>query len=420
MKTTNYRETVLNADGHFGIFGGCYVPEMLMPIMKELQTAFFKAKGNKKFLQDLKNLYTQYAGRPTPLFFAENLTQKLGGAKIYIKNEGLNHTGAHKMNHCLGQILLAKRMGKTRIIAETGAGQHGVATATVCAKFGLPCRIYMGQKDYDRQRPNVFFMERLGAEVVPVQEGDQSLREAINAGLRDLLSNPKDTHYLLGTVCGPHPYPVMNTFFQKIISEEIRIQAKKMIGKLPDYIIACVGGGSNAMGSFFDFLDEPLINLIGVEAGGKGIREDNKNCQHAARFPTGKIGVVEGMKTYFLQNQDGQIKNTHSISAGLDYSGVGPQISYLQNTGRIQMRYATDKQVIKSYDLLAKTEGIIGALESCHAVAYAIELAPKLDKQSSIVIHVSGRGDKDLFITAPQFANHDFNAYLHNHLKKYE
>ncbi len=420
MSQTNYRQILLNKTGRFGDFGGCYVPEMLMPVMQNLQKAFFEAKEDEGFLQDLKDLYEHYAGRSTPLFCAKNLTEQLGGAKIYIKNEGLNHTGAHKMNHCLGQILLAKRMGKTRIIAETGAGQHGVATATVCAKFGMKCCIYMGRKDYERQRPNVFWMERLGAEVVPVEEGGQSLRDAVNAGLRDLLQNPHDTHYLLGTVCGPHPYPVMNTFFQKIISEEIRDQMTNRTGNIPDVVIACVGGGSNAMGSFFDFFDDANVQLIGVEGGGKGITETEKECDHAARFQTGSVGVVEGMKTYFLQDKDGQLKNTHSISAGLDYSGVGPQISYLQNEGRIQMTYATDEKVLEAYDLLARTEGVIAAMESCHAVAEAIRLAPTLSSDKSIVIHVSGRGDKDLFITAPKFANDDFNQYLRSHLKQYE
>lgn len=414
----SYKATVLGESGRFGIFGGCYVPEMLMPVMEDLQQAFFEAKEDPAFLNDLHALYADYAGRPTPLFFAENVTKKLGGARIYLKNEGLNHTGAHKMNHCLGQVLLAKRMGKTRVIAETGAGQHGVATATVCAKFGLKCVVYMGRKDYERQRPNVFWMERLGAEVVPVEHGDQSLRDAVSAGLRDLLANPYDTHYLLGTVCGPHPYPVMNTFFQKIIGEEIKAQMHKQVGGLPDYIVACVGGGSNAMGAFCDFLDDESVQLIGVEAGGKGITEDAKNCDHAARFQSGSVGITEGMKTYFLQDKDGQLKGTHSISAGLDYSGVGPQIAYLKDAGRITMEYATDDRVLEAYDLLAKNEGVIPAMESSHGLAYAFALAPKLSQDTTIVVNVSGRGDKDLFITAPQFANDDFNAYLEYHLKK--
>lgn len=417
---SQHTDTVLSPKGRFGAFGGCYVPELLMPVMQALQTAFEDARNDPDFLQDLRDLYTQYAGRPTPLFFAKNMTKALGGAQIYIKNEGLNHTGAHKMNHCLGQVLLAKRMGKTRIIAETGAGQHGVATATVCAKFGLKCVVYMGRKDYDRQRPNVFLMHRLGAEVIPVEEGGQSLRDAVNAGLRDLLSNPHDTHYLLGTVCGPHPYPVMNTFFQKIIGEEIKAQMHDFIGTLPDYILACVGGGSNAMGTFTAFLDEPSVRLIGVEAGGKGITETNEKCNHAARFATGSVGVVEGMKTYFLQDKNGQIKETHSISAGLDYSGVGPQIAYLKDAGRLDMTYATDENVKSAYAFLARTEGVIGAMESCHAVAEAVRLAPTLSPEKTIVINLSGRGDKDLFITAPQFENDAFNAYLKAHLTRYD
>lgn len=386
------KKYLLNKDGHFGKFGGAYVPEMLMPIMEALRDVFFETIHDKKFANELKNLYENYSGRPTPLYYCENLSRVLGGAKIYLKNEGLNHTGAHKINHCLGQALLAKKMGKKRIIAETGAGQHGLATATVAAKFGMECVIYMGAKDVVRQRPNVFWMEQLGAKVVPVKNGGQILRDAINAALRDLISNPEDTHYLLGTVCGPHPYPVMNTYFQKIIGEEVR---KKII---PDYLIACVGGGSNAMGLFYEFLDDEKIKMIAVEAGGKGI----KTGKHASRFQGGKIGVVEGFKSYFLQNKDGQISDTYSISAGLDYSGVGPQLSYLHDIGRVKFTYALDEEVLKAYQLLAKTEGIFAALESCHAVAEVIKLAPKLSKNKKIVFNCSGRGDKDYFIVTKE------------------
>ncbi len=379
-----------------------------MPIMQELEKNFFNASKDKRFLAELKNLYQNYSGRPTPLYFCENLTKKLGGAKIYLKNEGLNHTGAHKINHCLGQILLAKRMGKTRVIAETGAGQHGLATATVAAKMGLKCRIYMGAKDVARQRPNVFWMEQLGAEVVPVTDGGQILRDAINAALRDLISNPIDTHYLLGTICGPHPYPVMNTFFQKIVGEEVR----KQLDGSPDYLIACAGGGSNAMGLFYEFMDDKNVRMIAVEAGGKGIKKDGKKFQHAARFQGGEVGVVEGFKSYFLQNSDGQIEETYSISAGLDYSGIGPQMAYLHDIERIEFRYAVDDEVIKAYKMLAKTEGIFAALESSHAVAEVIKLAPTLAKNKKIVFNCSGRGDKDLFIVTKKFKDQSFIDFL--------
>lgn len=380
------------------------MPEMLRPIMDDLTKAFFKFSLNGDFLASLKHLYENYSGRPTPLYFCENLTKELDGAKIFLKNEGLNHTGAHKINHCLGQGLLAKKMGKKRIIAETGAGQHGLASATVAAKLGLKCTVYMGLKDYLRQRPNVFWMEQLGAEVIPVESGGQILRDAINAALRDLISNPIETHYLLGTVCGPHPYPSMNTFFQKIVGEEVR----KQLGKSPDYLVACVGGGSNAMGLFYEFLDDRNISMIGVEAGGKGI----KNGKHAARFQGGKVGVVEGFKSYFLQNMDGQISETHSISAGLDYSGVGPQLAYLHDIGRVNFTYALDKEVLVAYKTLARTEGILAALESCHAVAQVIKLAPKLSKNKVIVFNCSGRGDKDLFIVTEKFKDKKFKEFL--------
>ncbi len=405
---------LLNSTGHFGPYGGCYVPELLMPIMEELQQAFYAAMKDEQFLRELKNLYNNYAGRPTPLYFCENLTKKLGGAKIYVKNEGLLHTGAHKMNHCLGQALMAKKLSKKRVIAETGAGQHGLATATVAAKFGLECVIYMGKKDYDRQRPNVFWMERLGAKVVPVTTGGQILKDAINAALRDLIANPKDTHFLLGTVCGPHPYPVMNSYFQKIVGEEMRRQMMKQAGRIPDYLVACIGGGSNAMGLFYDFLDEPRVKLIGVEAGGKGIRSRQGKFDHAARFQGGEPGVVEGFKSYFLQDPDGQVGETHSISAGLDYSGVGPQHAYLKDLGRLIPAYATDEETLKAYEMLARTEGIIPALESSHALAEVIKLAPTLSKHKIIVFNCSGRGDKDLFITTQHFDKENFNAFLKN------
>ena len=412
MHNMTLKKYILNKSGHFGSYGGRYIPELLIPVMEELEKAFYLYKRDKKFSKELNDLYQNFSGRPTPLYFCENLTKKLGGAKIYLKNEGLNITGAHKINHCLGQILLAERMGKKRVIAETGAGQHGLATATVAAKFGMECVIYMGAKDYARQRTNVFWMERLGAKVVPVKSGGQILRDAINEALRDLISNPNDTHYLLGTVCGPHPYPAMNTFFQKIVGEELRKQLKKQTGKLPDYLVACVGGGSNAMGLFHNFLDDKEVTMVAVEAGGKGIKSKGHKFEHAARFQEGQVGVVEGFKSYFLQDENGQIGETHSISAGLDYSGVGPQLSYLKDIGRIQASYATDKEVLKAYELLCRTEGIIPALESAHALVEVIKLAPKLSKEKTIVWNCSGRGDKDLFITSRFFGKNEFCDYL--------
>ncbi|MBT4917271.1 tryptophan synthase subunit beta [Candidatus Peregrinibacteria bacterium] len=406
------KKYLINKGGHFGIYGGRYVPEMLIPIMEEMEEAFYEAIKDKEFLKELDDLYKNYSGRPTPLYFCENLTKQLGGAKIYLKNEGLNHTGAHKINHCLGQALLAKKMGKKRLIAETGAGQHGLATATVAARFGLECTVYMGKRDYMRQRPNVFFMEQLGATVIPVEEGGQILRDAINAALKDLISNPEDTHYLLGTVCGPHPYPAMNTYFQKVVGEEV----KKQLPVKPDYLVACTGGGSNAMGLFYDFFDDKSIKMIGVEAGGKGIKENKKKAQHAARFETGSVGVVEGFKSYFLQDEDGQIKETHSISAGLDYSGIGPQLAYLKDMKRIQFTYATDVKVLEAYKVLAKTEGIIGAMESCHAVAEVIKLAPTLPKSKTIVLNLSGRGDKDIFIVTKKLKDKKFQEFLTQHV----
>lgn len=421
------KKYLLNPTGHFGIYGGRYIPELLIPIMEDLEKEFYKAIKDKKFLAELKDLYVNFSGRPTPLTHLENLTRELGGAQIYLKNEGLNITGAHKINHCLGQALLAKRLGKTRIIAETGAGQHGYATATMAAKFGLKCTVYMGAKDYARQRPNVFWMERLGAEVIPVQEGGQILRDAINAALRDLITHPEETHYLLGTVCGPHPYPVMNTFFQKIVGEEVRKQIKAQAGKLPDYLVACAGGGSNAMGLFFDFLDEQEVKMIGVEAGGLGVKPKEKArggaplvrgrgskgaFDHAARFQEAVVGVVEGYKSYFLQDEQGQISETSSISAGMDYPGIGPQHAYLHDIGRVEYRYALDEEVLEAYQLLARTEGIIPAMESTHALVEVIKLAPKLKKDQVIVFNCSGRGEKDLFITTQHFDKEHFNNFL--------
>lgn len=411
---SSIKKYLLNRTGHFGPYGGAYVPELLMPVMKELEAEFYQAKDDPEFLKELKNLYKNYAGRPTPLYFCENLTKRLGGAKIYLKNEGLLHTGAHKINHCLGQALVAKRLGKKRLVAETGAGQHGLAVATVAARFNMECTIYMGAKDYNRQRPNVFFMERLGATVVPVHTGGMILKDAINAAIGDLMTNPKDTHFLLGTICGPHPYPVMNTFFQKIIGEEVRKQIKEQESRNPDFMVACIGGGSNAMGLFYDFLDDPGVQLIGVEAGGKGARPKgrSKTYSHAARFVDGAPGIVEGFKSLFLQDKDGQIAETYSISAGLDYSGVGPQHVYLKSLNRIESAYALDDEVLDAYIMLAQTEGIFAAMESCHALAHVLKLAPTLSKEKIIVFNCSGRGDKDLFITSQYFDKENFNQFL--------
>lgn len=399
---------------HFGPYGGRYVPEMLIPALDELKEAYLKYKSDPKFKKDLKDLYLHFSGRPTALTFAKNLTQKLGGAKIYLKNEGLNHTGAHKINHCLGQVLLAKRMGKKRIIAETGAGQHGLATATVAAKFGLKCAVYMGEVDIARQRPNVFYMQRLGAEVVPVSFGSKTLKDAVNAAIKDWISNSKDTHYVIGSALGPDPYPVMNRDFQSIVGKEVKKQILKAEGKLPDMLIACVGGGSNSIGLFYPFIKDTQIEMVGVEAGGKG----KKLGEHAARFQGGKPGVIEGFKSYFLQNSDGQVANTHSISAGLDYAGIGPELAYLHDLNRVQFVSASDSEALQAYDLLAKTEGIFPALESAHAVAEAIKRAPQMKKNEIIVVNISGRGDKDLFIVARAFGDVSFQEFLKDEVER--
>ena len=400
--------------GHFGKYGGRYVPEMLIPALEELEKAYEEARRDKKFQEEFEYLLKTFCGRPTPLTFAANLTKKLGGSKIYFKNEGLNHTGAHKITHCVGQALLAKRMGKTRLIAETGAGQHGLATATVAAKFGFSCTVYMGQVDMARQRPNVFLMEQLGAEVIPVSYGSKTLKDAVNAALKDYIENFATTHYLLGSVVGPHPYPTITRDFQSVVGKEVRNQIKEAEGKLPDYILACVGGGSNAMGIFADFLKNKHIKLIGVEAGGRG----KKAGEHASRFNGGSVGVVEGYKSFFLQDTDGQIQKTHSISAGLDYAGIGPQLAYLRDLGRVEFTSATNQEVLEAFKLLAHSEGIIPALESSHAVAAAIKLAPTLGKDKIIVVNLSGRGDKDLFILAKAFKDEKFMEFLKEYLEE--
>lgn len=407
-----FLKTEYDADssGHFGQFGGRYAPEMLLPALEELEAAYNKAKSDPKFLAELADLYKNYDGRPTPLYFAENLTKKLGGAKIYLKNESLNHTGAHKINHCLGQALLAKRMGKKRLIAETGAGQHGLATATVAAKFGFECVVYMGEVDVARQRLNVFFMEQLGATVAPVSHGTKRLKDAVTAALQDWITNVDASYYLLGSALGPHPYPSMIRDFQSIIGLEVREQLQAQAGRLPDYLIACVGGGSNAIGLFNAFFEDKEVKMIAVEAGGRGVARPG---EHAARFQTGgAVGVVEGYKSYFLQDSDGQIQPTHSISAGLDYAGIGPEHALLHDKNRVQYAFATDKEVLNAFQTLAKIEGIFPALESAHAVAEAIKLAPTLGADKIIVVNISGRGDKDVFIVAKALGDKAWLEYL--------
>jgi tryptophan synthase beta chain len=400
-----------DAQGHFGELGGRYVPENLMPALIELERAYDTAKKDPTFLEELMDLYQNYSGRPTPLYYAKNLSEHFGGAQIYIKNEGMNLTGAHKMNHCLGQALLAKRMSKKRLIAETGAGQHGLATATVAAKFGFECVVYMGEVDYERQRPNVFWMEQLGAKVVPVTHGTKRLKDAVTAAIQDWITNVDNSYYLLGSALGPHPYPSMMRDFQNIVGLEVREQLHAQIGReLPDYVVACVGGGSNAIGIFNTFLEEPSVQLIGVEAGGRGIGTIGDHATRLAHDP--HLGVVEGYKSYFLQNEDGQIQNTHSISAGLDYAGIGPEHGLLYQQGRVQYVSATDKEVLAAFQLLAKKEGLFPALESAHAIAHVVKLASTLPKEKIIVVNMSGRGDKDLFILGEHFGGQSWNDYL--------
>lgn len=400
---------------HFGLYGGRYVPEMLIPALEELKLEYKKAKQDQGFKKELNELYLTFSGRPTPLTFARNLTEHLGGAKIYLKNEGLNHSGAHKINHCLGQILLAKRTGKKRIIAETGAGQHGLATATVAAKFGMQCTIYMGEVDIARQRPNVFYMQQLGAEVIPVSFGSKTLKDAVNAAIKDWIAHSQDTHYVIGSVLGPDPYPEMNRDFQSIIGKEVLREFKKRKQRLPNTLIACVGGGSNAMGLFHPFVKHKEVELVGVEAGGTG----TSLGQHASRFNGGEVGVVQGYKSYFLQTNDGQIAPTHSISAGLDYPGIGPELALLHDTKRITFTSATDKEALAAYQLLAKTEGIFPALESAHAIAEVIKRAPKMLPTQTIVVNISGRGDKDLFIVTRSLKDQTFKHFLEEEIGRY-
>ncbi len=394
---TNHKANSLrngpDEDGRFGNFGGRFVAETLMPLIRELEEAYDAAKSDPAYIAQLNDLNTHYTGRPSPLYFAERMSEHLGGAKIYFKREELNHTGSHKLNNCLGQILLAKRMGKTRIIAETGAGQHGVATATVCARFGLPCVIYMGATDVERQAPNVFRMELLGAEIVPVTAGAGTLKDAMNEALRDWVANVEDTYYLIGTAAGPHPYPAMVRDFQSIIGAELREQFNTVEGGTPDALVACIGGGSNAIGLFHEFLDDGDVKMYGAEAGGYGIDVDNG---HAASMTGGSPGVLHGNRTYLLQDEDGQILEGHSISAGLDYPGVGPEHSFLKDSSRVNYVPITDKEALEAFQLCAKLEGILPALESAHGLAQVIKLAPTMDKDQTVVLCLSGRGDKDV------------------------
>ena len=383
-----------NSRGRFGVYGGRYVPETLMAALEELEQAYFKARKDKRFQQELDDLLRNYAGRPTPLYFARRLSQKLGGAKIYLKREDLLHTGAHKINNCLGQVLLAKRMGKHRIIAETGAGQHGVATATVCALMGFECVVYMGAEDMRRQELNVFRMRLLGAEVRGVDSGSRTLKDAINEAMRDWVTNVRTTHYLLGSVLGAHPYPLMVRDFHSVIGREARAQIMKAEGKLPAAIIACVGGGSNAIGIFHQFLKDKKVRLIGVEAGGRS----SALGEHAARFSGGAPGVLQGTFSYVLQDEAGQIALTHSVSAGLDYPAVGPEHAWLKESGRAEYTSASDAEALAACKLLASTEGIIPALESAHAVAECVKRAPRMKKSEVVIVNVSGRGDKDMGI----------------------
>ena len=378
-------------NGKFGEFGGCYVAETLMPAVLELQKIYKSLKNDQEFNQELNYYFQHFVGRPSPLYFAKRLTEFCGGAKIYFKRDELNHTGSHKINNCIGQILVAKKMAKKRIIAETGAGQHGVATATVCALFSLPCTIYMGAKDIERQSQNVFRMKLLGAEVKPVETGSKSLKNAINEAMRDWIANANDTYYLLGTVTGPHPYPQMVRDFHSIIGIEAKQQILQLENKLPDALVACIGGGSNSIGLFYPFIDD-LVKMYGVEAGGKGL----DSHEHSASISKGSIGVLHGNKTFFLQNDDGQINDAHSISAGLDYPGIGPEHAYLHSINRVEYVSATDEEALESFQLMCRIEGIIPALESSHGIAFAIKLAKNMSKDKIIIVNLSGRGDKDI------------------------
>ena len=384
--------------GHFGIFGGRYVAETLMPVLIELEKAYREARHDRLFKEELNQYLRDYAGRETPLYFASRLTEKLGGARIYLKREDLNHTGSHKINNTLGQALLARKMGKKRVIAETGAGQHGVATATVAALFGMDCQVFMGEEDIARQAPNVFRMKILGAEVVPVASGTATLKDAMNEAMREWVARVRDTYYVIGSTAGPHPYPMMVRDFQSVIGQEAKRQIMKKEGRLPGILIACVGGGSNAMGLFYPFKDDPEVEMYGVEAGGKGL----KTGLHSASISAGRIGVLHGNKTYILQDEHGQVRDAHSVAAGLDYPGVGPEHSHFHATGRVRYVQVTDDEAIQAFLDLCRCEGIIPAMESAHAIAFAMKLAPEMRREKIIVVNLSGRGDKDAAIVAGQ------------------
>ena len=399
-------------DGYYGPnqnFGGRYVPELLLPSLEELEQAFEANRNNSDFLTELKYYQTNFIGRPSPLIFAKNLTEKLGGAKIYLKNEGANQTGSHKINHCLYQVLLAKRMGKTQVICETGAGQHGLACATVCAKFGLKCKVFMGQKDIEKQYPNVFFMEQLGAEIVPVLQGSQTLVDAVDAAIGEFLIHP-ESYYMLGSAVGPAPYPEIMRDAQKIISLETKEQLASLENKLPDVVVACIGGGSNAIGAFNKYLEMENVRLVGVEAAGLGLE---KAGNHASRVASGKgkVGIMQGFKSYFLLDQNGQNIATNSIASGLNYAGIGPIHAYLHSIGRLEIAAATDQEVLDTFQLLAKNEGLIAALESTHAMVEAIKLAPKMDKDQIILVNISGRGDNYLFNLAKGLQDQQFSEF---------
>lgn len=397
MKPTNaHMQSQPDAEGHFGIYGGRFVAETLMPLMLEVEKAYLELRDDPKFQSEFTYYLNHYAGRPSPLYFAERLTEHCGGAKIYFKRDELNHTGAHKINNCIGQVLLAKHMGKKRIIAETGAGQHGVATATVCALMGLECVVYMGAKDMERQKPNLFRMKLLGAKIVPVKNGSGTLKDAMNDALRDWVSNVEDTYYLIGTAAGPHPYPMMVRDFQAVIGNEVRTQMMEAEGRLPDTLVACLGGGSNAIGLFAPFVDDADVKIIGVEAAGKGIDTGH----HAASLTAGTPGVLHGNRTYLLQDEAGQIKEADSISAGLDYPGIGPEHAHLKDIGRVEYVSATDDEALEAFQTCCQKEGIIPALEPSHALAHVLKLAPSLPKDHLLVMNLCGRGDKDIFTVA--------------------
>ena len=386
-------------NGHFGIFGGRYVAETLMPLILEVETAYKSVANDAEFWAEFDNLAADYIGRPSPLYYAKRLTEHYGGAKIYFKRDELNHTGAHKINNCIGQALIARKLGRKRIIAETGAGQHGVATATVCALFGLDCVVYMGAKDMERQKPNVFRMKLLGAEIVPVTNGSGTLKDAMNEALRDWVSNVDDSYYLIGTAAGPHPYPEMVREFQSVIGRETREQMMEKEGRLPDSLVACIGGGSNAIGLFHPFIDDESVKIFGVEAAGKGL----ESGEHAASLAKGKPGILHGNRTYLLQDDDGQIQEAHSISAGLDYPGIGPEHSYLNDIGRVNYVSVTDDEALAAFKTCTEKEGILPALEPSHALAYVAKIAPDLPKDHLLVMNLCGRGDKDIFTLAEAF-----------------